>query len=59
MIVLFGVIAVIYSPLTHLARIPSAVVNASVTAVSQELDENDKEIPDPNKLSVNDRQRLL
>lgn len=55
MIVLFGVIAVIYSPLTHLARIPSAVVNASVTAVSQELDENDKEIPDPNKLSVNDR----
>lgn len=55
MIVLFGVIAVIYSPLTLLARIPSAVVNASVTAVSQELDENDKEIPDPNKLSVNDR----
>ena len=29
MIVLFGVIAVIYSPLTHLARIPSAVVSVN------------------------------
>ncbi len=60
MIVLFGVIAVIYSPLTHLARIPSAVVNAGVSAVMQEVttDENGKEVEgsDPNKLYKKDAQ---
>ena len=35
MVVLFGVISVIYSPLTHLARIPTAVINTSVAAVTQ------------------------
>lgn len=55
MIVLFGIIAVIYSPLTHLARIPSQVVEASVTAVSQQVDENGKEIVDSHKISAADR----
>lgn len=31
MIVLFGVISVIYMPLTHLAHIPTAVTNAAIT----------------------------
>ncbi len=31
MIVLFGVISVIYMPLTHLAHIPAAVTNAAIT----------------------------
>lgn len=31
MIVLFGVISVIYMPLTHLAAIPAAVTNAAIT----------------------------
>ncbi|MBO5928401.1 MAG: YidC/Oxa1 family membrane protein insertase [Clostridia bacterium] len=34
MLVLFGIISVIYSPLKHIARIPDAVVNASVSAMT-------------------------
>ena len=45
MVVLFGIIAVIYSPLSYLARIPAEVLNASVTAVTQ-TEEN----PDPVKV---------
>ena len=55
MIVLFGIIAVIYSPLTHLARIPSQVVSAGISAVAQEKDEDGNEIADPNKISSNDQ----
>ncbi|MDD4413245.1 MAG: membrane protein insertase YidC [Oscillospiraceae bacterium] len=59
MIVLFGVIAVIYSPLTHLTRIPEKVISTSLTAVAQETKkgEDDKtiEIPDSNKLPANKR----
>ncbi len=54
MIVLFGIIAVIYSPLTHLARIPSEVVSASISAVMQETDADDNEISDPNRISSAD-----
>lgn len=35
MIILFGIISVIYSPLTHLVRIPTPVVNATVSAVTR------------------------
>ncbi|MCI8554311.1 MAG: YidC/Oxa1 family membrane protein insertase [Clostridiales bacterium] len=38
MVVLFGVISVIYSPLTHLARIPSPVINATAQAVTMQKD---------------------
>ena len=34
MVILMGIISVIYSPLTHLSRIPADVVNAGVTACS-------------------------
>ncbi len=36
MVVLFGIISVIYSPIKHLTPIPDAVVNASVTAMTGE-----------------------
>ena len=39
MVVLFGIIQVIYSPLTNLAKIPSAVIDTSITAVKSEEDE--------------------
>ncbi len=39
MIVLFGVIAVIYSPLNYLIRIPSPVVNAAISASTLQKDE--------------------
>jgi len=59
MIVLFGVIAVIYKPISNLTRIPSAVIEASFTAVAQETEKNAEgktvEIADPNKLSANER----
>ena len=59
MVVLFGIIAVIYSPLTHLSRIPTPVINASLEAVAQptKTDENNKtvDVSEPNKLSKNDR----
>ena len=38
MVILFGIISVIYMPLTHLAHIPKDVVNASVAAVKYEGD---------------------
>lgn len=49
MILLMGVISVIYSPLTHLARMPESVVNASVAAITQKDGENK-----PNKVSPKD-----
>lgn len=55
MIVLFGIIAVIYSPLTHLAHVPTAVVNASLSAVAQQTDENGNEIDDSTKLPAKNR----
>lgn len=51
MLVLFGVIAVIYAPLTHLSRMPKAVINASISAASQKTDENGDTIADENRLS--------
>ncbi len=39
MIVLFGVIAVIYSPLNYLIRIPQPVVNAAISASTLQKDE--------------------
>ena len=39
MVVLFGIIQVIYSPLTNLAKIPTAVIDTSITAVKSEEDE--------------------
>ena len=42
MVILMGIISVIYSPLTHLARIPEPVISASVTAVTQPTVKNDK-----------------
>ncbi len=48
MIILFGIISVIYSPLTHLVRIPAPVVNATVSAVTRPTVEVDgKEVLDP------------
>ncbi len=34
MLMLFGIISVIYSPLKHIARIPDVVINASVSAMT-------------------------
>lgn len=49
MIILFGVIAVIYLPLTYLSHIPKNVINASVSAITlQENEEN------PNKFTAKD-----
>lgn len=50
MVILFGIISVIYSPLTHLVRIPAPVVNATVSAVTRptiETEDGKKEL-DPN-----------
>lgn len=48
MIILFGIISVIYSPLTHLVRIPAPVVNATVSAVTRPTVTVDgKEVLDP------------
>ena len=55
MIVLMGIIFVIYAPLTHLARIPDQVIDASVQAVTvQQKEENGKkvDIPAANKIST-------
>jgi len=46
MVVLFGVIAVIYSPLQHLARIPQEIVNASTAAVTMQEGETLETHPD-------------
>ena len=50
MIVLFGIITVIYYPLTYLARMPDSVVNASIAAVTLPTDEEGNTIEVPNKL---------
>ena len=50
-ILLFGIISVIYSPLTHLSRIPSAVVNAAAEAVTMQTDDDGNLIQDPNKVT--------
>lgn len=58
MIVLFGIIAVIYAPLTHLTRLPKEVVSSSLSAVAQKtqiVNEKEEEIKEPNKLSKADR----
>lgn len=54
MVVLFGIIAVIYAPLTHLSRIPKPVIGAALTAVKAPKGEDGKTIPTPNKLSENE-----
>lgn len=58
MIILFGVIAVIYLPLTNLARIPSTVIETSIAAVQYPTttDDNGKtaEVAVPNKFPAKD-----
>lgn len=58
MVILFGVIAVIYAPLTYLSHIPEPVIKASVTAVSYPLQDdgngNKVEVAVPNKLPSKD-----
>lgn len=54
MIVLFGIISVIYKPLTHLQRIPSAVTNTAITTVTNPVDENNKDIITENKITQAD-----
>lgn len=54
MIILFGIISVIYSPLTHLSRIPSAVITAAETAVTMEKDADGNLIEDANKVRPQD-----
>lgn len=49
MIVLFGVIAVIYSPLTYLVQIPKPVVQAAISASTQDAGEKNE-----NKFSEKD-----
>lgn len=50
MVVLFGIISVIYKPLTHLQKIPSAVINTAIVTVTNPEGE---ELA-PNKISVQD-----
>ena len=46
MLVLFGVIAAIYQPLTHMTGIPSDVINASITSITEvENGDNTYRIP--------------
>ncbi len=54
MVVLFGIISVIYKPLTHLQRIPTAVVNTAITAVTNPKDDAGNEIPTENKITSAD-----
>lgn len=54
MIVLMGIISVIYSPLTHLAHTPTAVINACVDAMQNPLKDDGKtENTDAGKLPRN------
>ena len=39
MLVLFGVIAVIYKPVTHLVRVPSQVIETSITVVQENTED--------------------
>ncbi len=54
MVVLFGIISVIYKPLTHLQKIPPAVINTAVTTVTNPLDEDGKDILTENKITKAD-----
>lgn len=54
MVVLFGIISVIYKPLTHLQKIPAAVINTAVTTVTNPLDEDGKDILTENKITKTD-----
>lgn len=54
MVVLFGIISVIYKPLTHLQKIPAAVINTAVTTVTNPLDEGGKDILTENKITKTD-----
>ena len=42
MIVLFGMIAVIYKPVTHMARLPEQVIETTVTVVKENTPEKDQ-----------------
>ncbi len=48
MVVLFGIISAIYSPITHLTSVPEEVVNASVTAMTGEGELNKKDFAEGN-----------
>ena len=54
MIVLFGIVAVIYSPLTFLVRMDSRVVDAAVAGVRMEKDADGNEIAADGKISEKD-----
>ena len=54
MVVLFGIISVIYKPLTHLQKIPAAVINPAITTVTNPLDEDGKDILTENKITKTD-----
>ena len=53
-VVLFGIISVIYKPLTHLQNIPAAVTNTAIVTVTNPVDEEGKEIPTENKITKAD-----
>ncbi|MBR3290335.1 MAG: membrane protein insertase YidC [Clostridia bacterium] len=52
MIVLFGVIAAIYAPLTYLMQIPEPAVKAAISAVT--LEEGETKETSPNKYAANE-----
>ena len=54
MVVLFGIISVIYKPLTHLQKIPSAVIDTAIVTVTNPVDENGNDILTPNKITQAD-----
>ena len=54
MIVLLGVIAAIYKPLTHMTTIPDAVINASITSITASKEEG---ADNTNKMSESDGQK--
>ena len=54
MVVLFGIISVIYKPLTHLQKIPSAVSDTAIVTVTNPVDENGNDILTPNKITQAD-----
>lgn len=60
MVVLFGIISVIYSPMTNLVRIPTPVINATVEAIKRPTvtDSDGKNILDPDKPQKVDPARL-
>lgn len=50
-VLLFGILAVIYSPLTYLANIPKPVINATMEAMKNPANADGKEIKDAGKIS--------